>query len=244
LAKRHEAPDMIEEFESAAERLAHWIAQNAWTVGGVLVVVLGTAAAWGGFHSWSRAREEAASNDLDRVRVAYMSALGASPGAVEAPELANPLAAAAIREEYVETFRGVADEHTGTVAGTLALFEVATLLDQLDRSEQSAETWRQAAAGAGDNPGLEGLLHQRIAEAHEARAEWAEAAAAHERAGEIPDYPPRYWALLDAARCRAAAGELEAALALYDRVQVAAPDLSLPPHVRAQSRELRAALGR
>jgi tetratricopeptide (TPR) repeat protein len=231
---------MIEEIESAADKLAHWIASNAWLVGGILVLVLGTAAAWGGYRSWSQGREEAASNALDRTRTAYLFAFGAQPGQIEEPELANPAAAMAIREEYVAKFQAVAKEHSGTVAGTLALFEAAELLNRLGRPEQAEEIWREARASASGNPGLYGLLHQRIGQAHEARQAWAEAAAAHQEAGHTAGYPLRHWALVDAARCFAAAGEPEHALALYEEVEREAPDLNLPDHLRAQLRELRA----
>ena len=81
---------------------------------------------------------------------------------------------------------------------------------------------------------------QRIGEAYENRGAWAEAAAAHAAAGGLIDYPLRYWALVDAARCHAAAGDASQALAIYDRVEAEAPDLPLPTHVRDQIRELRA----
>jgi hypothetical protein len=240
LAKRTQTPDMIEEFESAAEQLAKWIASNAWLVGGVLVVVLGTAGTWGGYRSWSQGREDAASNALNQTRTAYLAAFGAQPGTIEEPELANPAVGDAIREEYVGKFEAVAEEHAGTVAGTLALFEAAELLIRLGRPEQTEEIWRQALAGASGNPGLYGILQQRVAQAHEERQAWAEAAAAHEQAGHTAGYPLQHWALVDAARCYAAAGEAERALALYEEVEREAPDLNLPDHLRAQFRELRA----
>lgn len=240
MAKRTQTPDMIEEFESAADRMAQWVANNAWLAGGLLVVVLGTAAAWGGYRSWSQGREDAASNALDRVQTAYLLAFGAQPGALEEPELANPAAGMAIREEYVGKFQEVAEEHSGTVAGTLAFFEEAKLLDRLGRPEQTEEIWHQALASASGNPGLVGLIQQRIAQTHEERGEWAEAAAAHEQAGRAEGYALRHWALVDAARCYAAAGERERALELYEEVEREAPDLSLPDHLRTQFRELRA----
>ena len=243
MAKHAPAPDIIEEIESAADRLAAWIAENRWLVSGVLALVLGIALAWGGYESYSRSHEEAASNDLAKTRAAYFSALGATPGAIEEPALANPKAAQAIQQDYLERFREVADAHDGTVAGTLALFEVARLLDKLERSDESAALWDQAQAAAAGNPGLRGLLDQRRAESFERHGQWAEAASAHESAGNLVDYPLRYWALVDAARCAAAGGEGERALALYERVEHEAPDLTLPPHLRAQYRELQASVG-
>ena len=51
------------------------------------------------------------------------------------------------------------------------------------------------------------------------------------------------WALADAARARAAAGEPDVALAHYDRIEDEAPEIRLPDAQRAQARELRALLG-
>ncbi len=238
--RRHDHPDLIEELESAADKMAGWIGRNAVLVGGTLLAVLGLAAGIGGYRSWSRANEEQASEALDQARSAYLQALGATPGSLEEPELANPAAALAIREEYLPKYQAVADEHEGTVAGTLALFEVAALLEAMDRADETGAVWAQALDQTTRNPRLEGLLHQRVAEAHERSEAWAEAAAAHERAGRLRGYPLRSWALVDAARCYAAAGDPERALGLYQQVETEDPDLALPPHIRGQIRELQA----
>ncbi len=240
MAKQGDAPEFVEEFESAAERLANWVGAHAWQVGGGLVALL--LAIWGfeAFRDASQAREADASMALDRTRAEYLVALGAEPGAFQAPELANPEAAREIQEEYLEKFREVATEHPGTVAGTLALFETASILEELDRRDQKAAVWQQALEQAAGNPTLEGLLQQRVAVAHEEAGEWAEAAAAHEAAAALPGFPLRYWALVDAARCRNAAGDPGQALAHYERIEAEAPDLALPDHVRAEMRALRA----
>src|SRR5262249_38140174 len=91
-------------------------------------------------------------------------------------------------------------------------------------------------------PELAAFVQRRTAYLHEDRGEWAEAAAAHEAAA-VPANPLRYWALADAARCRAEAGQTKEALALYDRLAAEAPDLALPDHLQAQAQELRAASG-
>ena len=69
---------------------------------------------------------------------------------------------------------------------------------------------------------------------------WSEAADRHEEAADLSTYPLRHWALADAARCRGSAGETEAAIALFDRLDAAAPELQLPEHVRSLRAELRA----
>jgi hypothetical protein len=108
---------------------------------GALAVVAGV----GSYASWQVSREEAASDALDRVRGAYLREMGASPGALEVPELANPKAAQEIRERYLSEFQAVAESQRGTVAATLALLESADLLEALGRSEEVA-----AAVADGD----------------------------------------------------------------------------------------------
>jgi Tfp pilus assembly protein PilF len=84
------------------------------------------------------------------------------------------------------------------------------------------------------------MVDRRLGYLHEDAGRWAEAAAAHAAAAEVPEYPLRTWALADAARCELKAGRRAEALALYDRLQAEAPDLALPEHEAAQLRELRA----
>lgn len=239
--KRSDAPELIEEFEGAADRVANWVSEHAWLVGGGLVAVL--LAVWGiqAVGEAGREEEAAASNALDAARSSYLLALGAAPGAFEIPELANPAAAEAIHEEYLEKFQALANDHPGTVAGTLARFESATLMDELGRSEQTAALWQEALAEAVGNPRLEGMLQQRIAAAHEDADAWSQAATAHEAAAAIADYPLRYWAMVDAGRCWLAAGEPERALGFFDQVETEAPELRLPDHIKVVVRELREA---
>lgn len=240
MAKKDDTPDFIEEFEGAADRMAGWIGEHLAQVVGLLVVVLGAALGWGLYGNYAEGREQEASDALEKARSAYFQALGASPGAIEEPQLANPKAAEAIRSEYLEEFRKVADEHDGTVAGALALFEVAQLNEKLGKGGDNAEVWEQALASTAGNEALAGLLHQRRAVALEREEAWSEAADAHEAAGQLAGYALRYWALADAARCAATAGDPARALTLYERVDREAPHLNLPAHLRAQFRELQA----
>jgi tetratricopeptide (TPR) repeat protein len=240
VAKQQHSPDMIEGFESGAERLAHWIGENAFLAGGLLFAVLAVAGGWGGLTSLQRSREAKASVALEQTRSDYLRDMGAAPGDFELPELANPATADRIREEYVEKFQAVADQNRGSVAGTLALFEVAEILDALGREEQVQTVWESALEASAGNDRLTGLLLQRVGESHERRESWSEAAEAHQAAGELEAYPLRYWALLDAARCMVAAGSKQQGLTLYRRVQQESPELPVPDHLRLQFRELEA----
>jgi tetratricopeptide (TPR) repeat protein len=240
VAKHPETPDVVVELESGAERLAGWVRANPWIAAGIGVAVLAIAGAAGGYGSWRKSREESASNALDLVRVEYLREMGAPAGAIEVPELANPKAGQEIRQRFATRFQEVGASQRGTAAGTLALLEAADLLDALGRRDELAALYDEAALSAA-TPALRALVLRRTAYLHEDAGRWAEAAAAHEQAAAIPEYALRRWALADAARCRQAAGDSTAALALYDRLQAEAPDLALPDHQAAQVRELRAA---
>lgn len=239
MARQPELPDVVEEIESGAERLAGWIAANLWLSVGIVVAALGLVGAVGGYASWRSSREVAASDALDVVRAEYLREMGAPAGALEVPELANPKAAQEIRERFLAQFREVAQARRGTVAGTLALLEAADLLDALERPDDVAATLAEARETA-PNPILRAMIDRRIGYLHEDAGRWAEAAAAHAAAA-VAEYPLRAWALADAARCTLKAGRSAEALALYDRLESEAPDLALPEHEAAQLRELRAA---
>ena len=235
------AESIIEEVESIAERIAAWIQENARLSIGVAVGSLVLVGAYAGYDSWHTRREENASIALVQVRSAYLEAMGAGPGAVEIPELANPAAALRINQEYRGRFRAVVDEHPGTVAAVLAGLALGDVSEAAGDSEQPVEVWREALGELPSNSALRALLLDRIAQTEEDAGRWAEAAESHARAGEIEAYPLRYWALVDAARCFARAGQSDRALELVERVEAEAPNLNLPPHLRGLAAELRAA---
>ena len=239
--KTQATSETLDEIQSAADKLAEWIQKNlVWVAGGIagLLLLAGIAS----YLARADARlEEQASTALAETRGAYFEAMGAAPGAIEVPELANEAAAARIRAEYRERFAALAEEYEGTVSGALAGLEVAQLALEAGDDAAAAEIYQRILeAGAGGDR-LQGLVLQRIAQAHEDQGRWAEAADHHERASKLSDYPLRHWALVDAARCRALAGDRAAAVALYQRLDTEAPDLRLPDHLRVQKRELEAA---
>jgi tetratricopeptide (TPR) repeat protein len=104
--------------------------------------------------------------------------------------------------------------------------------------DAAIEVWRSAGAEA-QGP-LKALLLQRIAHVEEGAGRFAEAAEAYLQVGEIPDYPLRYEALGDAARCFAEAGDAERAIALHKRIGAESPETKLAPHLAARLRELEA----
>ncbi|MGH7337913.1 MAG: hypothetical protein ACREI7_10060, partial [Myxococcota bacterium] len=237
------AAEMLGELESAADRLGDWL-QTHITVVTAAVVGLLVVTGLGAWRFSARdSAEREASTALAEVRADYLSAMGAQPGSIEVPELANPTAAAAIREEYEKRYAELAEEHEGTVAATLAAIERAELLGAAGRGDEAIALLEQAVEKAPSRGAVRGVVIQRLAQRLEAAGRWADAADRHEAAANLDDYPLRHWALADAARCRAMAGDAAAARALYDRLDREAPDFPLSDDQNAQRLELRAATG-
>jgi hypothetical protein len=233
---------MLGELESAADRFGEWLQTHLTAV----VIAIAALLLVAGLGAWlASARENSekeASTDLAQTRADYLSAMGAEPGSLEVPELANPAAAAEIRAEYEKRYGEVAAQHPGTVAGTLAVIERAGLVAaDADRAEEAIGLLEQAVGDARDGSPVRGIALQRLAQRLESAGRWADAAQRHEAAAEIADYPLRHWAIADAARCRALAGEADAARALYDRLDREAPGLPLDDAQNALRLELRAA---
>ena len=234
----HHAGETLDEIQSAADRLGAFLQANLRVVALTIALLLALAAAVSLFLGLRRAADSDASIALADARADYLEAMGAPPGALEVPELANPEAAKRIREEYVARYGEIADAHAGTVSGALARLEVAELQMRADENEAALETLRKARAQAPSRPALQGVILQREAQVLEQAGRFAEAAALHEQAAALEGYPLNDYALADAARCRVVAGEIDAARALYARLDAEAPDLPLPDYQRMQKREL------
>src|SRR5258705_12305140 len=131
------AAEMLGELESAADRLSEWLQTHLTAVSAVIVGLLLTAGigAWG-FSARDTAEQEA-STALAQTRADYLSAMGAPPGSIAVPELANPSAAVEIRAEFEKRYAEVEAEHEGTVAATLAAIEHASLLSAGNRGEEA-----------------------------------------------------------------------------------------------------------
>ena len=110
---KHELPvvESLEEIESMAERMAQWIADNVRLV---IILVVALLVSAGGFQAYRSSRQAAvneASNELAQVRAAYFSAMGASAGSEEIPELANPASQVGVREDFIELLAAVAENN-------------------------------------------------------------------------------------------------------------------------------------
>jgi tetratricopeptide (TPR) repeat protein len=239
---RHQEPaDTIAEIESMGERAIEWVGHNAKTVLSTVLICLLVAGAWGYLDSAKKRRENAASEAVAEVRDGYLIAMGASPGALEVPDLANPAAAEPIRQEYAERFGAVAREHRGTAGAAIARLEQGNLAAAGGDDAGAIEIWRSAVAELSGGSPLAGILRQRIGQSLEAAGEWEEAAQTYESAAAIGAYTFRHWALADAARCYLQADRPEKASELSARLESEAPDLQLPDYLRIRLRELREA---
>lgn len=235
------AAETLEELEQLGDRIARLVSENPRPILAVLGAVLLAAALAGGLWTWRARSERAAVTALEEVRSGFLEAMGASPGAVQVPEPANPETARRARSEYAQRFAEVAEQHAGSPAGALARLESGDLRQALGEPELALEQWRQAAAGADSSSPLRAMALERIAVAEENAGRPAEAAAAWAAAGEIEAYPLRWTALAQAGRCWIEAGEREKARALYTRIQAEGSAALVAEYLMAPLRELSSA---
>jgi tetratricopeptide (TPR) repeat protein len=231
--------ETIAEIESMGERAIEWIGQNARIVLSVLLICLLIAGAYGYFESAQSRRENNASVALAETRDAYLVAMGGFPGALEAPEPADPTAALPIWQEYGERFEAVAQEYAGTASAAIARLEQGNLVTAAGDDSRAIEIWRAALARLSGSSPLAGVLHQRIGQSLENRGDWEAAGGAYESAAAIESYTFRHWAMADAARCYLLADRPEKALDLSAQLDAEAPEMQLPDYLRARLRELR-----
>lgn len=235
------ASDALEEIESFGERIAGWVGANPIPVLVGVALVLGVAGGYGGYVAWSSGREDRASVALAAVQRGYLEAMGATPGAVEIPEPANPATAAAARRDAVDKLLALSREHGGTTAALMASMEAGDLLVELGDRDRAIEVWQGIVDRPADGSALRGLLLVRIAQAHEAAGRWSEAGESYARAGDVEGYPLRAWALADAARAFAEAGDAARAQTLAVRVGTEPGAAALPERMVSELAELRAA---
>jgi len=243
-AKKHSKPESaaatLDELESLGDKLANWLNDNQVVVLSVGAAILVIGGVFGFVRSSLEDARVDASAALAAVDRDFRGAMGAQPGDLMIQEPANPETALAVRAEYVERFRAVGEEHSGSAAGALALLSAGALEQELGETDAALETWKAAAEDLAPADTLQALVSLRIAAAYEDKGLWVEAADAFSTAAAVESFPLRYGALADAARCFAEAGDDDRALDAYRRVKAEAPDFFLPEHVEAQLRELEA----
>jgi tetratricopeptide (TPR) repeat protein len=235
------AVETLREIDSVFDRAAEWALRNPMPVLLGLAAILGLAAALGGMRWHFQRSELTASQALAEVQTDYLAAMGAQPGQLDVPEPANPETAKQVRVEHIERFQKVAAEHAGHLAAVQAWLEAGNLQQELGDLEAAQASWQKAADAAEQGSAVRALALSRLGSGLEAAGRWEDAARAHEEAAAIETYPLRFYALIDAARCWAEAGDRARAVALFDRVEAESPGLEIPEHVRARLREAQVA---
>lgn len=237
------AGETLHEIEGAADKMGDWIQSNLGVVVGGIVALLVAVGLASYLARTGEQAEQAASVAFAEAQSEYLSAMGAAPGALAVPELANPETAKRVRSEYRARFDEVAAEHAGTVGGVLARLESAELANASGAPEEALAAYARILEEGTPNGRLRGIVLQRSAQALEAADRFADAAEHHLEAGELSEYPLRHWALADAARCFQTAGDAERALLLYKRLDTDAPEIRLSELQRAMRQELAAMAG-
>lgn len=238
MARRQTHPDALEELNSRMDQLAHWAARNRMTVLGGLAAVLVAALGYGLYDSVATRRELEAATALAHLEARYRQAMGSEPDATLVEEPANAELAERVRREFGQSFRDLALEHEGTAAAVVAQLEAGNRSAELGDAEAAVAAFRAASEEAPEGSSLRGLMLVRLGRALEQQGRFGEAGEVFEEAGSIEAFPLRYQALGEAARNHANAGDEGAALALYHRIELEAPDVRLAEHVRSRLEEL------
>jgi len=240
--KRRNQPDSaaqtLEAIESTGDRLVQWISDNPTPILGAAIAILVVAGVVGLTRESFQSGSSESATALARVQGDYQIAMGATPGAIEIPEPANPETARRIRAETIAAYEVVAKDFPGTTAGALALLEAGKLEQDLGNTDAAVQIFERALQAVDPRNTIRALVLSRLASVHELAGHFAEAGAAYEQAGEIDGYPLRFDALADAARTYAQAGYRERALAVYEQIRVEAPDFRIAPYIQARLDEL------
>jgi tetratricopeptide (TPR) repeat protein len=236
----HDLAESAPDIGNTLDRASQWVGDNPAAFLLIVATILALTGAVGLTRWWGERGEVSASEAVAGVRAGFLAAMGAPPGASSFSEPANAETARRAREEFAGKFSAAAEEHPGTAAAVEAWIESGNLREQLGDRDAALEAWKRAVADAGAGTPLRGLALARLATGYESKGAFAEAGAAHEEAANIASYPLRHYAMADAARCFAAAGERDRAVALAERVASEAPDLKLPDHLQSRLDELRA----
>jgi hypothetical protein len=229
--------ELVQELDSAFERGANWVGQRPLVAVGAIGVLLLAAAVAGGVSSWQTRDAHAAEAEIAGVYDAYLAAMGASPGARDVPEPANPEVGRRAREEFAAKLLAAAKRHDDSAAAALGRLQAADLLDLNGDSAGAFAARELAARSAPRSSGVAAIALGRYAVALEDNGDLAGAAEAFAAAAEI-DSPGRVLALGDAARCFAQLGNKQRALKLFAEAERLGAD-ELPVHVKQRLVELR-----
>ncbi len=235
------ASQTLDLIETRSDRIIEWVGTNPKPILAVAGTILAIAAVWGFTTSSREQANDESSAALARVTADFRSAMGASPGSIAIPELANAEEAAEIREEFVLEYEAVGSEFSGEPAGAVALLEAGKLQQKLGDAAGALATYEEALESLGPVEGLRGLILERRGSVYEAEGDWTSAAEAYREASLIPTYPIRGYAMVNAARLFVEDGQVERAIELVEGWEKESPDYQLPPQLTASLDEYRAA---
>lgn len=241
--ERNPTAETLREIEASGDRFTAWASQHALVILAVVVGILVIAAGGGLWIQHRSSQRDAAADALALARSDYRRAMGADPAGGAIPEPANADLALRTRGEYLARFERLGQEYGGTAAGSLAWLEAGNLAAELGRTEEAVGSFAAARASAADQPEIASLAWMRLADMAEARGDWTAAAEAFEAAAAAPTFPLQATVLSEAARCWAADGEPEKALAAFQRLESEFPDTVPAPSIAALMEELRLELG-
>lgn len=240
MARRNDSTPVVEfaeNLESVFERGAGWVGAHPQQVLIGIGAVLLVAAGVGALGSLQERRAHAAEAEVAGVYDAYLAAMGASPGAREVPEPANPEVGRKTRAEFAAKLLVATSAHDDSAAAVVGRLQAATLLETNGDADGAFQARELAAKHAPRGSGVAAIALTRYGVALEAKGNLAEAAKAFADAGEI-DSPGRALALADAARCEAQLGNRARALELFAKAEKLGSE-AIPVYVRQRLVELR-----
>ncbi len=223
--------NIFERIEHGFEEVIAWC-NDHWpvlvTVLAILLIVGGVSA---GIYEWRKSERAAAFASLAEIERELAATLPVdASGGLGTSQPANPELAITPKQEAIESFQALSQEHVGDEVGFLASLRAAELQVELGEMEAAQES----LAALADAPGVPASL---VATAHRLRGyvleeleRPAEAAEAYLAAAGLSDYPARADAFWQAGNTFERIGEWAQAVEAYDA------SLSVSPEFAARNR--------
>jgi predicted negative regulator of RcsB-dependent stress response len=197
------------DLEEAMQKGGEWLKANVENVliGAVLAVVLAVLVPY-----WLSSQSEQQAQSAVQLRAAqsdFQRALSAGPGQADALRQA--------RSKY----QAVVTSYAGTDAAAHASLGASQADLKLGEADQAIANFQGFLSEFGEDHALAPLAVAGMAQAYEAKSEWAKAAAQYQSLddGRQPPAPNLGVSLLDAARCLRKAGKMDLARQVVARAQ-------------------------
>lgn len=213
--QNQEGQGSLENFEATLEGGFEWLENNRRIVGIAAVSVLALGGLLAVAIEWSSRQEAGAQVRLSQIEKAYLEAMGAAPGQLEAPEPANADQATQARETALAGYDEVIAEYGSRTAGLLATLRAAELEIGLERSDAAVARLELVVDQAGADELLGATANRLLGFVYEELEQPAAAAGAYQAAASAEDYPGRETAWLAAAETYLRAGDNDAAVSAF-----------------------------